>query len=1161
MKRNRILAFLIALLLCLTLAPGAVLAEEEPAPEPSGEYAGAAGSAAEAAADEPAAEAEPDLCICEAAEEGHDEGCPAYVPTAENGEPAEQTPVQSENPAQGEEPVQSEAHTEIVGTEKNSLRAVPLAALGGAAKGFISKNLRLTLEQMAAEGNPYASALLPSMYTATDMTINQILATAQETLEAVQEVDREVDALTVKIDALYDAVKQGFAQGQYDAAAEKIDEVYLRVQPLYERYLTLTENAGNLTESGRAAAVENFVHGVNLVYGTNPLRTFASDLSLLHQAMYSPSGRTTLVDAKIAYDKTVYPFEHQCVEGATEAFSYGTGVQTMLLKVYQEYAAFVTANPDAYPDDTQAALYTDAYNYGIGNINTQAESCAIGQLMQPEEIQQTVTLRPQTSHSPQEQIQVYRVKSNDTGRYYLIEKSPMRMGDKCSYRKSGAHYYEMDYSCESLDERWYIPRNAADLMSMFPSDVTNPAAWLANEGGLSIGQSDVILYEYIRQRQIMSVTYADNKYIDYTVGIPAHDASPLNTPDELEINALDVYEGKMVSYPGRTDSIPMGDTMALRIFFDANAGAGSIPRDDTGAYAPTDITALPDVLYLEDGDVLDLRGVNSTDFGGRIIYASGEGDMRILSDAGKELSHLTLYIQQGATLTAENLRLADTSSITARDGENTLLFSGELDAGKIIAVYNKLNIRSVDGLARLDAGEIVGYAKSGGVQAALSIENAYLYTRRICNIRGFDLIRTDVTITGGANYDFESVTGTYCDGCNITLASGKVKDVYMDPLSGHGGTYVLGKMPVQMEVYTSDVKDAKSDSNIYFSMRVFEEWTGETNITDLASGNNFGRGDTDYFTAILDVPGKISTEKFIRTDKGDDWFLYGHNQIRLRTTGKNGWHVGYIKLSSPFWGDVSETLEINDWIDNKDDKRWNVECGKIVYHNLSSSNLTDSLRTVESGGSLVVRGNHDGHVLSERLIEALRRYGASLHVNSEDTNVVWKIDGSRMSGGAVPVKLGVRFDEAQIEGLKDALRLVLAHDGELPGGLSLRFNAEALGFEPGSTIYLYPETLISRDLSAPMEATVDEEGFCEIEIQRADAVILSSTPPPVAGDDDFADDGDAGKPDDGGDADLDDLPDAGDNPATNSGLWIGLMLLSVTGLAACAAVWRRRKQA
>lgn len=1096
--------------------------------------------AAEAAADEPAEEAEPDLCICEAAEEGHGEDCPAYVPTAENGESAEQAPVQSENPAQGE------THTEIVGTERNSLRAAPLAALGGAAKGFISKNLRLTLEQMAAEGNPYASALLPSMYTATDTTINQILATAQETLEAVREVDREVDALTVKIDALYDAVQQGFAQGQYDAAAEKIDEVYLRVQPLYERYLTLTENAGNLTDEGRAAAVENFVHTVNLVYGTTPLRTFASDLSLLHQAMYSPSGRTTLVDAKIAYDRTVYPFEHQCVAGATEAFNYGTGVQTMLLKVYQEYAAFVTANPDAYPDDTQAALYTDAYNYGIGNINTQAESCAIGQLMQPEKLEETVTLRPQTSHSPQEQIQVYRVKSNDTGRYYLIEKSPIRIGDKCSYRKSGAHYYEMDYSCESLDERWYIPRNAAELMSMFPSDVTNPAAWLVNEGGLSVGQSDVILYEYIRQRQIMSVTYSDNKYIDYTVGIPAHDASPLNTPDELEINALDVYEGKMVSYPGRTDSIPMGDTMALRIFFDANSGAGSIPRDDTGAYTPTDITALPDVLYLEDGDVLDLRGVNSTDFGGRIIYASGEGDMRILSDAGKELSHLTLYIQQGATLTAENLRLADTSSITARDGENTLLFSGELDAGKIIAVYNKLNIRSVDGLARLDAGEIVGYAKSGGVQAALSIENAYLYTRRICNIRGFDLIRTDVTITGGADYDFESVTGTYIYS-TITLASGKVKDTYMDPLGDYGGTYVRGKMPVRMEVYTSDIKDAKSDSNIYFSMRVYDEWTGETNITDLAGGDYFGRDGLDGFTAILDVPGEIATDKHLSEAISDDWYLYGHYEIRLRTTGKDGWHPGYIKISSPFWGNVSETLEINDWIDNKDDKRWNVECGKIVYHNLSSSNLTDSLRTVESGGSLVVRGNHDGHVLSERLIEALRQHRASLHVTSEDANVAWKIDGSRMSGDAVPVKLGVRFDEAQIEGLKDAVRMTFAHEGELPGGMSLRFNAEALGFAPGSTIYIYPDTL-SRAASAPIQAVVDEEGFCEIEIRNADPMILSSTPPP-AGDDAYSDN----------------IPDTGGNPDTgdssNVGVWTGLMLLSVAGLAACAAIWIRRKKA
>ena len=48
--------------------------------------------AAEAAADEPAEEAEPDLCICEAAEEGHGEDCPAYVPTAENGESAEQAP-------------------------------------------------------------------------------------------------------------------------------------------------------------------------------------------------------------------------------------------------------------------------------------------------------------------------------------------------------------------------------------------------------------------------------------------------------------------------------------------------------------------------------------------------------------------------------------------------------------------------------------------------------------------------------------------------------------------------------------------------------------------------------------------------------------------------------------------------------------------------------------------------------------------------------------------------------------------------------------------------------------------------------------------------------------------------------------------------------------
>lgn len=1006
---------------------------------------------------------------------------------------------------------------------------VSLAQLGGAAKGFLSKQTTLFLEDMAADGNAFASAVLPSLYTATDMKINEILAVAQETLAAVQQVDQQVDDLTIKVDALYDAVNKGFAQGQFDAAAEKIDEAYLRVSPLWEQYTALVDGAETMNEAQRKAATEALMRNIYLTYGNNARQTFFSDLSLLHQAMYSASGRSTMIDGQIAYDKTVYPFEHQCVQGALDVYNYGASIQGMLLKLYQEYAAFVSAHPEDYTEDTQAALYPDGYNMGINDINTQAENCIIGDLMQPDEIETALTL---DDHST---IDVFHVKSNDTGKEYMIEKNPFRVGDTVShsqYASDGSdfyvyNYYTLDISVQSGDTRWVVPADGNGLMSLFPSDVTNPASWLAADGKLPLGQSDVILTGRVWEEE-STEGLTNCFFVDHATCVMAHDASPLDPPEPVDLSSRDIYNGMAKQYAGRTEAVNMQETRVMRIFFDRNSGAAGIPKDEAGAYVPVDVTGMPQDLFLYDGDVLDLRGINSTDFGNRNIYASN-GNVTIQSDPGKELSYLHLYVQGGVTLTAENLKLADSSDTVSLNGENTIVVKGEMDMGNTLEIKDAGLTLKADEADRYKAALNITTEVDGYGSDFLSIEYLNVFTGYMHTIDDLTLTATKLYLNGGDHDELSYVSGTFGDDSTITLTNGKVSSTKMTPYYHDGGADVAGKFPFIMKIQTGGDKNADTDSNIYFSMRSYQEWTGEVNITDMAGGDYFGKNGYDEIHPVADIPTYIScTEDAL-------------NMIRLRNSGNDKWQVKTITLSSPFWGDREVVLTIDDWIDDYEDVSYGIGQLTSRSHSLQSGKLATEIRGLEEGSVLsLLRVPRNTELMGE-VLKALAESRGSLRLSMEDGVCKWTIDGRKITDPDIPMKLGVVFKPAKDSGIsglpEDALVLAFEHSGAFPAEMTLQFNAEQYGFLPGETLHLY-----WRGDDGKMEAhgtvTVDEEGFVELKLSHASSWILSRNK--IAG---------AGMP---------------GNPATGDGKivspYIALAAAATAALAGVALFLRRRRR-
>ncbi len=480
-------------------------------------------------------------------------------------------------------------------------------SLSGRAKELLETQIVLALEDMSENGSEFAGGLLFFFNNATDYTLNEIYETVLETLEVVNEIDDEVDALTVRVEELFSEIKKGFAQNAYNDCAEDLDAVYGRLAPLWEDYTALLAEADGKAADGEITEAEQneikdktdrLMREVYRIYGPLGTSSFAEDLELVHNAMYSPSGRTTFTDAQIELSRLNLPFEHQIVDEATAAFNYGAALQTALLWLYGEYSNYML-DDDAVLNDPRVTenSFAAVGNQTISNLNMQADKCGINELMTPEEVETSITLADGTV------LPAYHVIVNADGHEYMIGRETLNLGSVVtSYGSDGDSYYQPNHEGKlaSADGRWYIPATESEMKTLFTPTITNPGSWLSDQGGLSLPQHDALLLADISQKTESRLNGVQKQYI-YSFDQGMLDSHRL-TGDRDKVTANSYHsidEGEdAIKWASRSEEIPYRETEMLYVFFDKNNQTAGIPTDDNGFLAPSDATTLPDEIYL-----------------------------------------------------------------------------------------------------------------------------------------------------------------------------------------------------------------------------------------------------------------------------------------------------------------------------------------------------------------------------------------------------------------------------------------------------------------------------------------------------------------------------------------------------------------------------------
>ncbi len=291
--------------------------------------------------------------------------------------------------------------------------------------------------------------------------------------------------------------------------------------------------------------------------------------------------------------------------------------------------------------------------------------------------------------------------------------------------------------------------------------------------------------------------------------------------------------------------------------------------------------------------------------------------------------------------------------------------------------------------------------------------------------------------------------------------------VFFGRYSGSTGAFYI-------EVKTSDVSKAGTDSNIYLTVNGSKGSTGEIELDLMAEdGDNFERGDLDTMCIGFDTEGigEIQSITIRKDDAG---------------SGAD-WHLEYITIREIIADDQtpqSYKFTWNDWIEDETvtlTKRTNqsVRRNAVKYDRDVLSGLT-----ANADGSYTLTVDRET-TLSESAFKLIAEKSAVLNVVMEnDGKPLYEVifDGSAFESWR-SVTLGKNYSFADGKSLFTFLQNV-----DLPENTKIRIHAKNIGFLDGKSYQLYSKD--ENDNWTPLENIVDSDGVIEFYAKTVKELML-----------------------------------------------------------------------
>lgn len=325
------------------------------------------------------------------------------------------------------------------------------------------------------------------------------------------------------------------------------------------------------------------------------------------------------------------------------------------------------------------------------------------------------------------------------------------------------------------------------------------------------------------------------------------------------------------------------------------------------------------------------------------------------------------------------------------------------------------------------------------------------------------------------SFTIEKVQGSDKDNDKFTVYSGQwfeeERTIDFGKYSGETGAFYI-------EVKTSDVSKAGTDSNIYLTIYGDKGNTGKINLGTYAQGdNNFEKNDKDCFYIGYDVNG-IGTINKIEITKDN------------KGVGPD-WHLEYIKITEVVSSDKdsqSVRFDINQWIENKT-YTFNKSSNTMVTGSFIDRDILKGLTKNEDGSyTLVVNRNINmTHEVFDLLIDA----GIILTVEmmNDDGEMIYSLtfDGNQITNHHnIELKQGYSASDgnAVIDFLAGAA---------LPAGTTVAINTELLGFTDSDSL-----VLLTKNEDGEWNETlklVNADGIVEFSIEEGKALLINNGAP------------------------------------------------------------------
>lgn len=730
--------------------------------------------------------------------------------------------------------------------------------------------------------DPYSEALdgIASQLYDVQGDVDVVLENTESIMTTMDEVKTTMGRLEGGIAELKRLIQQGFGEQALLDIIKKLEDVHSRIDPLWESYNQLCAEARDPNsevykdKAVRDKRIADFMTNVKNTYGTGRAHTFQDDLNQVYVEM---SGKLPIGEAQITVSKTQYPFEHQIYDEAADAFKYGAALQAMLLQLYWDYSTYeqnrLAADPTYLMDpQCKEENYLMTGNTTIDRLNEECENPPHYRLLSPDDLDTTLYLTDGSA------VEAWKVKSNDSGLTLAIAKKPLYMSNIA---------YSGQY--RTKDGNWMTPQNIDEYKQVFAADITNPADWLRNKGGLAI-PNHVDCFT-IGPKRTTNLPNPDTYYDKIQFAQATTGSAVADSIFSINYATLSTLSNTPVYFATRGASIDPNGAFTLPIFINRSEADEATPIDSNGAYKPTKVSQLPKMFNLKDA-VLDLTALTEYKFSGHQINV--EGNARIIG-GNKKLSNLSISQAGSSHLTLEDLTL------TAGDDVEGALVSRGRDAQ--LHIIGTVSLNGIHSGLHVTNGASLFMFGNGTDQSIINLSGQYGLTHLVAS-KGYDVLEAQnltMNIDSSDGYFYSNMKDTdsqdqknrYFKNC---VVHGNNPVNTNDPLKNSlAGTYEYCKITTASDVarvyaYCTPVNNGTMQEYVFYSQDKSYAGTKDNlklRYTGMLAGGT--KGSTEWLTI-----GAIDRDDTVqkRINIPPSYALGVEDYIEVKKDGKDG-----VKLS------------------------------------------------------------------------------------------------------------------------------------------------------------------------------------------------------------------------------------------------------------------------